>query len=62
VCVRYWPCITISTEDWDSFTFHGRLLKEDALLPDAFDTAMRFQLSLFAQVCVCVCVWVWVWV
>ena len=36
-------------------TFQGKLLIEDALTPEAFDMAIRFQLSLFAQVCVCVC-------
>jgi hypothetical protein len=54
--LRYFPCITISREDWDIFTLHGKLLIEDALTPEAFDVAIRFQLSLFAQVCVCVCV------
>ena len=46
----YYPCIVMSSEDWETFTFHGQLLDDDDCLnEEAFDIAMRFQLSLFAQ-------------
>ena len=43
----YWPCIQISPEDWEIFSFQGKLLDEDeALTAEAFDVAMRFQVVL----------------
>lgn len=38
----YYPCIVMSSEDWETFTFHGQLLDgDDCLTADAFDVAMR---------------------
>ena len=38
----YYPCIVMSSEDWETFTFHRQLLDEDGCLsPESFDVAMR---------------------
>ena len=48
--LRYQPPLFLSSEDWDSFIHHGRMVDADgALDKESFEVAMRFQLDEYSQ-------------